>query len=214
MIAPAEALAIIPDELSATDAAPLMCAGITTYNALRNSGARVGDIVAILGIGGLGHLGVQFAAKMGFRTIAIARGKDEEELVKKLGARLYIDNRSQNAVEELNKLGGAKVILATVPSGKAMSEILGGLAVNGKLVIIGASDQPIEVPPSLFIQGRRSLVGWPSGTSIDSQDTLSFSVLSGVRSMNEVFPLERAAEAYELMMNGKARFRCVLTTGN
>jgi D-arabinose 1-dehydrogenase-like Zn-dependent alcohol dehydrogenase len=214
MIAPTEALAIIPDELSATDAAPLMCAGITTYNALRNSGARVGDIVAILGIGGLGHLGVQFAAKMGFRTIAIARGKDEEELVKKLGARLYIDNRSQNAVEELNKLGGAKVILATVPSGKAMSEILGGLAVNGKLVIIGASDQPIEVPPSLFIQGRRSLVGWPSGTSIDSQDTLSFSVLSGVRSMNEVFPLERAAEAYELMMNGKARFRCVLTTGN
>jgi D-arabinose 1-dehydrogenase-like Zn-dependent alcohol dehydrogenase len=214
MIAPTEALAIIPDELSATDAAPLMCAGITTYNALRNSGARVGDIVAILGIGGLGHLGVQFAAKMGFRTIAIARGKDEEELVKKLGARLYIDNRSQNAVKELNKLGGAKVILATVPSGKAMSEILGGLAVNGKLVIIGASDQPIEVPPFLFIQGRRSLVGWPSGTSIDSQDTLSFSVLSGVRSMNEVFPLERAAEAYELMMNGKARFRCVLTTGN
>jgi D-arabinose 1-dehydrogenase-like Zn-dependent alcohol dehydrogenase len=214
MIAPTEALAIIPNELSATEAAPLMCAGITTYNALRNSGARVGDIVAILGIGGLGHLGVQFAAKMGFRTIAIARGKDEEELVKKLGARLYIDNRSQNAVEELNKLGGAKVILATVPSGKAMSEILGGLAVNGKLVIIGASDQPIEVPPFLFIQGRRSLVGWPSGTSIDSQDTLSFSVLTGVRSMNEVFPLERAAEAYELMMNGKARFRCVLTTGN
>jgi D-arabinose 1-dehydrogenase-like Zn-dependent alcohol dehydrogenase len=214
MIAPTEALAIIPDELSATDAAPLMCAGITTYNALRNSGARVGDIVAIFGIGGLGHLGVQFAAKMGFKTIAIARGKDEEELVKKLGARLYIDNRSQNAVEELNKLGGAKVILATVPSGKAMSEILGGLAVNGKLVIIGASDEPIEVPPPLFIQGRRSLVGWPSGTSIDSQETLSFSVLSGVRSMNEVFPLEHAAEAYELMMNGKARFRCVLTTGN
>jgi D-arabinose 1-dehydrogenase-like Zn-dependent alcohol dehydrogenase len=214
MIAPTEALAIIPDGLSATDAAPLMCAGITTYNALRNSGACPGDVVAILGIGGLGHLGVQFAAKMGFRTIAIARGKDEEELVKKLGARLYIDNRLQNAVEELNKLGGAKVILATVPSGKAMSEILGGLAVNGKLVIIGASDQPIEVPPFLFIQGRRSLVGWPSGTSIDSQDTLSFSVLSGVRSMNEVFPLERAAEAYELMMNGKARFRCVLTTGN
>jgi D-arabinose 1-dehydrogenase-like Zn-dependent alcohol dehydrogenase len=214
MIAPTEALAIITDELSATDAAPLMCAGITTYNALRNSGARTGDVVAILGIGGLGHLGVQFAAKMGFRTIAIARGKDEEELVKKLGASQYIDNRSQNAVEELNKLGGAKVILATVPSGKAMSEILGGLAVNGKIVIIGASDEPIEVPPLLFIQGRRSLVGWPAGTSIDSQDTLSFSVLSGVRSMNEVFPLERAAEAYEFMMSGKARFRCVLATGN
>ena len=214
MIAPTEALAIIPDELSATDAAPLMCAGITTYNALRNSGARVGDVVAILGIGGLGHLGVQFAAKMGFRTIAIARGKDEEELVKKLGARQYIDNRSQNAVEELNKLGGAKVILATVPSGKAMSEILGGLAVNGKLVVIGASDEPIQVPTSLMILGRRSLIGWPAGTSIDSQDTLSFSVLSGVRSMNENFPLERAAEAYDHMMSGKARFRCVLTTGN
>jgi len=214
MIAPTEALAIIPDELSATDAAPLMCAGITTYNALRNSGARAGEVVAILGIGGLGHLGVQFAAKMGFRTIAIARGKDEEELVKKLGARQYIDNRSQNAVEELNKLGGAKVILATVPSGKAMSEILGGLAVNGKLVVIGASDEPIQVPTSLMILGRRSLIGWPAGTSIDSQDTLSFSVLSGVRSMNEDFSLEHAAEAYDHMMSGKARFRCVLTTGN
>jgi D-arabinose 1-dehydrogenase-like Zn-dependent alcohol dehydrogenase len=191
-----------------------MCAGITTYNALRNSGARAGDVVAILGIGGLGHLGVQFASKMGFRTIAIARGKAEEELVKKMGARQYIDNRSQNAVEELNKLGGAKVILATVPSGKAMTEILGALAVNGKIVVIGASDEPIQVPTSLMILGRRSLIGWPAGTSIDSQDTLSFSVLSGVRSMNEVFPLERAAEAYELMMSGKARFRCVLTTGN
>jgi D-arabinose 1-dehydrogenase-like Zn-dependent alcohol dehydrogenase len=191
-----------------------MCAGITTYNALRNSGARAGDLVGILGIGGLGHLGVQFAAKMGFRTIAITRGKDEEQLVKKLGARQCIDNRSQNAVEELNKLGGAKVILATVPSGKAMTEILGGLAANGKLVVIGASDEPIQVPTSLMILGRRSLIGWPAGTSIDSQDTLSFSVLAGVRSMNEVFPLERAAEAYDHMMSGKARFRCVLTTGN
>jgi D-arabinose 1-dehydrogenase-like Zn-dependent alcohol dehydrogenase len=214
MIAPIEALALIPEQLSAIEAAPLMCAGITTYNALRNSGARAGDVVAILGIGGLGHLGVQFAAKMGFKTIAIARGKDEEELVKKLGARQYIDNRSQNAVEELNKLGGAKVILATVPSGKATSEILGGLAVNGKLVIIGASDEPIQVPSFLFISGRRSLIGWPAGTSIDSQDTLSFSVLSGVRSMNEVFPLEKAPEAYEQMMSGKARFRAVLTTGH
>ena len=215
MIAPTEALASISHELSATEAAPLMCAGITTYNALRNSGARVGDVVAILGIGGLGHLGIQFAAKMGFNTVAIGRARDkEEELVKNLGARQYIDNRSQNAVEELNKLGGAKVILATVPSGKAMTEILGGLAVNGKLVIIGASDEPIQVPTSLMILGRRSLIGWPAGTSIDSQDTLSFSVLSGVRSMNEVFPLERAAEAYDLMMSGKARFRCVLTTGN
>ena len=214
VIVPHETVALVPDELSATEAAPLMCAGITTYNALRNSGARPGDVVAILGVGGLGHLGIQFASKMGFRTIAIARGKDEENLVKKLGARQYIDNRLQNAVEELNRLGGAKVILATAPSGKAMSQILGGLAVDGKIVIIGASDEPIEVPPILFIQGRRSLVGWPSGTSIDSQDTLSFSVLSGVRSMNEVFPLERAAEAYDLMMRGKARFRCVITTGN
>jgi D-arabinose 1-dehydrogenase-like Zn-dependent alcohol dehydrogenase len=214
VIAPTQALALIPEQLSAVEAAPLMCAGITTYNALRNSGARAGDLVAILGIGGLGHLGVQFAAKMGFRTIAIARGKDEEELVKKLGARQYIDNRSQNAVEELNKLGGAKVILATVPSGKAMSEILGDLAVNGKIVIIGVSDEPLEVPPTLLILGRRSLIGWPAATSIDSQNTLSFSVLSGVRSMNEVFPLERAAEAYDLMMSGRARFRAVLETGN
>ena len=215
MIAPNEALALIPEQLSAIEAAPLMCAGITTYNALRNSGARVGDVVAIFGVGGLGHLGIQFAAKMGFNTVAIGRARDkEEELAKSLGARQYIDNRSQNAVEELNKLGGAKVILATVPSGKAMTEILGGLAVNGKLVIIGASDEPIQVPSFLMILGRRSLIGWPSGTSIDSQDTLSFSVLSGVRSMNEVFPLERAAEAYDHMMNGKARFRAVLTTGN
>jgi D-arabinose 1-dehydrogenase-like Zn-dependent alcohol dehydrogenase len=214
VIVPSEAVALVPDELSATEAAPLMCAGITTYNALRNSGAHPGDVVAILGIGGLGHLGIQFASKMGFKTIALARGKEEEELVKKLGAIQYIDNRSQNSVEELNKLGGAKVILATAPSGKAMSQILGGLAVGGKIVIIGASDEPIEVNPLLFILGRRSLIGWPSGTSIDSQDTLSFSVLSGVRPMNEVFPLERAAEAYDLMMSGKARFRCVLTTGN
>lgn len=215
MIAPIEALASIPEQLSAVEAAPLMCAGITTYNALRNSEARPGDVVCILGMGGLGHLGIQFAAKMGFNTVAIGRARDkEEELMKKLGARQYIDNKSQNAVEELNKLGGAKVILATVPSGKAMTDILSGLAVNGKLVIIGASDEPVEVPPALMILGRRSLIGWPAGTSMDSQDTLSFSVLSGVRSMNEVFPLERAAEAYDHMMSGKAKFRCVLTTGN
>jgi D-arabinose 1-dehydrogenase-like Zn-dependent alcohol dehydrogenase len=213
MITPTVALASIPDRLSATEAAPLMCAGITTYNALRNSGARVGDVVAILGIGGLGHLGIQFAAKMGFRTIAIARGKDKEEMVTKLGAIHYIDSQSQNVVEELVKLGGAKVILATLSSGKAMSAVLGGLSVNGKLIMIGASNDTVEVPPLLFISGRRSIVGWPSGTSIDSQDTLSFSVLSGVRSMNEVFPLERAPEAYDLMMRGKVRFRAVLTTG-
>lgn len=214
LIAPTEGLASIPDELSATEAAPLMCAGITTYNALRNSGARVGDVVAILGLGGLGHLGIQFAAKMGFKTIAIGRGKDKEQLVRKLGARHYIDSKSQNPVEELGKLGGAKIILGTVPSGKAMSEVLGGLAINGRLIMIGASEEPLEVSPIFFLSGRRSVIGWPSGSSIDSQDTLSFSVLSGVRSMNEIFPLEKAPEAYEQMMSGKARFRAVLTTGH
>ncbi len=214
MIAPMEALTYIPDELSPMEAAPLMDAGITTYNALRNSGARDGDLVAILGIGGLGHLGIQYAAKMGFNTVAIGRGKDKEELVMKLGARRYIDSQSENAVEELTKLGGAKVILGTVPSGKAMSGIVGGLAVNGKLVVIGVSNEPLEVPPTFLLSGRRSIVGWPSGTSMDSQDTLSFSVLSGVRSMNEIFPLERAEEAYDRMMSGKVRFRAVLTTGH
>jgi D-arabinose 1-dehydrogenase-like Zn-dependent alcohol dehydrogenase len=214
VIVPTEAVASIPAELSATEAAPLMCAGITTYNALRNSGAREGDTIAIIGVGGLGHLGIQFASKMGFKTIAIGRGKDKEDLAKTLGAVHYIDSKSQNTVEELVKLGGAKIILGTVPSGKAMGEVLGGLAVNGKLIMIGVSDEPLEVPPTLFILGRRSVVGWPAGTSMDSQDTLSFSVLSGVRSMNEVFPLERTPEAYERMMSGKARFRAVVTTGH
>src|ERR687887_936876 len=181
LTAPTVALVEIPKELSYTDAAPLMCAGVTTYNALRNSGARVGDVVAIFGMGGLGHLGIQYASKMGFNTIAIGRGKDKEEMARKLGAIHYIDSQSQNAVEELAKMGGAKVILATVPSGKAMSAVLGGLAISGKLIVIGAADESIEVPPLLLISGRRSIMGWPSGTSIDSQDTLSFSVLSGVR---------------------------------
>jgi D-arabinose 1-dehydrogenase-like Zn-dependent alcohol dehydrogenase len=180
MVAPIEAIVSIPDELSFTEAAPLMCAGITTYNALRNSGARVGDVVAILEIGGLGHLGIQFAFMMGFKTIAISRGKDKEELVKKLGAMQYIDSKSQNPVEELVKLGGAKIILGTASSGKAMTAVLGGLAINGKLIMIGASDESVEISPSLFVTGRRSVMGWPSGTSIGSQDTLSFSVLSGV----------------------------------
>jgi D-arabinose 1-dehydrogenase-like Zn-dependent alcohol dehydrogenase len=214
VIVPTEAVASIPAELSPTEAAPLMCAGITTYNALRNSGAREGDTVAIIVVGGLGHLGIQFASKMGFKTVAIGRGKDKEDLVKKLGAAHYIDSKSQDTVEELVKLGGAKIIIGTVPSGKAMGAVLGGLAVNGKLIMIGVSDEALEVPPTLFILGRRSVVGWPAGTSMDSQDTLSFSVLSGVRSMNEVFPLERAPEAYERMMSGKARFRAVLTTGH
>jgi D-arabinose 1-dehydrogenase-like Zn-dependent alcohol dehydrogenase len=211
MIAPASALAGIPEGLSAVDAGPLMCAGITTFNSLRNSGARPGDLVAILGIGGLGHLGIQFAAKMGFRTVAIARGMDKEPLARKLGAWSYIDSKTQDPAAELLKLGGAKVVLATVTNGDAMSATLGGLGVNGKLIILGAAAEPLQVPGIPLILGRRSIVGWPSGSSIDSQDTLSFSVLTGVRSMNEVFPLERAAEAYEHMMSGKARFRVVLT---
>jgi D-arabinose 1-dehydrogenase-like Zn-dependent alcohol dehydrogenase len=214
MVAPASALAAIPEGLSAVDAGPLMCAGITTFNSLRNSGARPGDLVAVLGIGGLGHLGVQFAAKMGFRTVAIARGMDKEPLARKLGAWSYIDSKTEDPAAELLKLGGAKVVLATVTNGDAMSATLGGLAVNGKLVILGAAAEPLQVPGIPLLLGRRSVVGWPSGSSIDSQDTLSFSLLTGVRAMTEVFPLERAAEAYEHMMSGKARFRAVLTTGH
>ena len=214
MVAPASALAAIPEGLSAVDAGPLMCAGITTFNSLRNSGARPGDLVAVLGIGGLGHLGVQFAAKMGFRTVAIARGMDKEPLARKLGAAHYIDSHVQDPAAEMLKLGGANVILATVTSGAAMSATLGGLAVNGKLVILGAASEPLEVPGIPLMLGRRSIMGWPSGSSIDSQDTLSFSMLTDVRAMSEVFPLERAAEAYEHMMSGKARFRAVLTTGH
>ncbi len=213
MIAPVETLALIPEELSAVEAGPLMCAGITTFNALRNSGARPGDLVAVLGLGGLGHLGVQFAARMGFKTVAIARGADKEPLAKKLGAHYYIDSQAQDAAAELLKLGGAAVILATVTNGKAMSAVLGGLGANGKFLVLGAADEPLEVPVLLLITGRRSVMGWYSGTSIDSQDTLSFSVLTGVRAMTEVYPLVRVAEAYERMMSGKARFRVVLTTG-
>jgi alcohol dehydrogenase/propanol-preferring alcohol dehydrogenase len=211
MLAPAGALALIPEALSAVEAAPLMCAGITTFNALRHSGARPGEVVAILGIGGLGHLGVQFAAKMGFKTVAIARGSDKEPLARQLGAVHYIDSRTQDPAEALAELGGARVILATVPNGQAMRAVLGGLGVNGTLLIVGAAD-PFEIPPMFLIGGRRSIAGWPSGTAIDSQDTLAFSVLWGVRSMNDVFPLERAPEAYARMMAGEARFRAVLTT--
>jgi D-arabinose 1-dehydrogenase-like Zn-dependent alcohol dehydrogenase len=210
MIAPTGALVSIPEGLSAVDAGPLMCAGVTTFNSLRNSGARPGDLVAILGIGGLGHLGVQFAAKMGFKTVAIARGTDKEPLAKKLGAVSYIDSKSQDPAAELQKLGGARVVLATVTAGDAMSATLGGLGVNGTLVILGAAAEPLQVAGIPLILGRRSIMGWPSGSSIDSQDTLSFSLLTGVRAMNEVFPLNRAAEAYEHMMSGKARFRAVL----
>jgi D-arabinose 1-dehydrogenase-like Zn-dependent alcohol dehydrogenase len=212
MIAPAVALALIPEGLSAVEAGPLMCAGITTFNSLRHSGAGPGDLVAVLGIGGLGHLGVQFAAKMGFKTVAIARGSDKEPLARQLGAFHYIDTQVQDPAAELLKLGGAKIVLATVTSGKAMSAVLAGLGVNGKFIVLGAVGEPLEVPAMPLILGRRSIMGWPSGSSIDSQDTLSFSALTGVRAMTETFPLERAAEAYEHMMSGKARFRAVLTT--
>jgi D-arabinose 1-dehydrogenase-like Zn-dependent alcohol dehydrogenase len=213
MIAPATGLAVVPAELPAPDAAPLMCAGVTTFNALRNSGAVPGDLVAILGVGGLGHLGVQYAAKMGFRTVAIARGKDKEAFVKQLGASHYIDSQSADPAAELTKLGGAKVVLATVTHGPAMSATVGGLAPHGRLMVLGAAES-METSPILLLMARRSIEGWYSGTSIDSQDTLAFSVQSGVRSMNEAYPLERAAEAYDRMMSGKARFRVVLTTGN
>lgn len=211
MVAPIEALARIPDDLSNMEAAPLLCAGITTFNSLRNSGARPGDVVAVLGVGGLGHLGVQFAAKMGFSTVAIARGKEKEAMAKKLGAHHYIDSSTQNVAQALTALGGAKVILATVTSGKAMSATLGGLAIDGKLIMVGISEEPVEVPIVKFIVGRRSVQGWPCGTSADSEDTLAFSVQMGIRPMVEEFSLERAAEAYDRMMSGNAQFRVVLT---
>ena len=209
LVAPAEALAVVPDELSAADGAPLMCAGVTTFNALRNSGARGGDVVGVLGIGGLGHLGVQFAARMGFNTVAIARRKDKEAFAEKLGAHHYIDSQTSDPAAELNKLGGAKVVIATVTNAEAMAAVLSGLAPNGVLIVIGAAG-PISVDPILLIMGQRSVKGWYSGTSIDSQDTLEFSTSADVHSMNEIFPLEKAAEAYERMMSGKARFRVVL----
>jgi len=212
MLAPAKALASVPDDLNSVEGAPLMCAGITTFNALRNSGARSGDLVGVLGIGGLGHLGVQFAAKMGFNTVAIARGKDKEPLAKKLGARLYIDSQSSDPAAELSKLGGAKVVIATVTNGDAMAAVLGGLGPSGTLIVIGAAGS-LSVDPILLITGQRSVKGWYSGTSIDSQDTLKFSALNAVHSMNEVFPLDRAPEAYDRMMSGKARFRVVLDIG-
>ena len=212
MIAPSIALARVPDELSAVEGAPLMCAGITTFNALRNSGARAGDLVAVLGLGGLGHLGVQYARKMGFKVVGIARGKDKEPLARELGAYHYIDSKAQDPAAELQKLGGARVILATVTAGDAMSAVQGGLGPNGTLMLIGAV-QSMEISPLGLLLGNRQVKGWYSGNAVDSQDTLNFSVMTGVRSMNEVYPLERAAEAYDRMMSGKARFRVVLKMG-
>ena len=213
MLISAAALAAIPTGISATDAAPLLCAGVTTFNSLRNSGARPGDLVAILGLGGLGHLGVQFAAKMGFETVAIARGKDKEPFAKKLGATHYLDSESQNVAAELEKLGGARVIVSTVTKAEAVNAVMGGMGINGKTILVGNPDQPLEVTGRALIAGRRSISGWPSGSPIDSQDTLAFCALTGIRPMTEVFPLERAPEAYERMLSGKARFRVVLRTG-
>src|SRR6202045_3402470 len=213
MIAPAEALALIPEELPAEEAGPFMCAGVTVFNALRNSGARSGDVVAVQGIGGLGHLGVQYARQMGFQTIALGRGKDKEPLAKKLGAHHYIDSDVVDPVKELQKLGGARVILATAPSAKAISAVVEGLGVNGNLLVPAAPGDPLSVSVMPLIMGRRSISGWYSGTARDSQDTLEFSALTGVRPMIEKFPLSRVAEAYEQMHSGKVRFRAVLTMG-
>ena len=213
MVVPAVALAHVPDALSFVDAGPLMCAGVTTFNALRNSGARAGDLVAVHGIGGLGHLGVQFAARMGFHTVAIARGADKEALAKKLGAHTYIDSTAGNAGKALAKLGGAKIILTTVTNAAAMGEVLGGLGRDGKLLMVGVAQEPIPVSSLQLIGGRKSVAGWPSGASIDSQDTMKFSALTGVRPMVQELPLEKAAEGYKLMMDNKARFRVVLTMG-
>src|SRR5438270_2810546 len=211
MIAPIEALVSLPDTLSDVDAAPLLCAGVTTYNALRHSGALPGDLVAVQGIGGLGHLGLQFANRFGYKVAAIGRGNENALLAKKLGASVYIDSRSTNAAEALQKLGGAQVILATAPSSKAMSELIDGLGPNGKLVVIGATFDPIEVTPIQLISGSRTIQGWAAGTPADSDDTLRFAVQTGVRPMIETHPLEKAAEAYARMMSGKAEFRVVLT---
>jgi len=211
MVAPVEALTAIPESLSDVEAAPLLCAGITTYNALRHSGAMPGDLVAVLGIGGLGHLGIQFANKFGYKVAAIGRGPENAALAKKLGATLYIDSKATKAVDELQNLGGAQVILATAPSSKAMSELIDGLAPNGKLIVVGADVEPIQVTPVQLIIGSRAIQGWVSGTPADAEDTLRFAELSGGRPMIETFPLEKAAEAYARMLSGQAQFRVVLT---
>jgi D-arabinose 1-dehydrogenase-like Zn-dependent alcohol dehydrogenase len=211
MVAPVEALAAVPESLSAVEAAPLLCAGVTTFNALRHSGAMPGDVVAVLGIGGLGHLGIQFASKFGYKVVAIGRGLESAALAKKLGASVYIDNKATNAAEALQKLGGAQVILATAPSSKSMSEVIDGLAPNGKLLVVGASMDPIEVTPIQLIVGSKTVQGWAGGAPTDSEDTLRFAEQTGVRPMIETYPLEKAAEAYARMLSGNAQFRVVLT---
>jgi D-arabinose 1-dehydrogenase-like Zn-dependent alcohol dehydrogenase len=211
MLAPVEALTAIPEGLTDMEVAPLLCAGITTYNALRHSGALPGDLVAVLGVGGLGHLGIQFANKFGYKVAAVGRGAESAALAKKLGASVYIDNKVTDAAQELQKLGGAQVILATAPSSKAMSEVIDGLGPNGKLMVIGVESEPIAVTPVQLVTGSRTIQGWASGTPVDAEDTLRFSQLTGVRPMIETYPLEKAAEAYARMMSGKAQFRVVLT---
>jgi D-arabinose 1-dehydrogenase-like Zn-dependent alcohol dehydrogenase len=211
LIAPAAALALIPDELPAEEAGPFMCAGVTVFNALRHSGARAGDVVAVHGIGGLGHLGVQYARQMGFRTVAVGRGKDKEALAKKLGAHHYIDSGSGDGAAELQKLGGARVILGTAPNAEAISALVDGLAPDGNMLVPAAPNEPLTLSMIPLIMGRRSVSGWYSGTAKDSQDTLEFSALSGVHPMIEKYPLSRVAEAYEQMNSGKVRFRVVLT---
>jgi propanol-preferring alcohol dehydrogenase len=211
MVAEQEALAAIPDELNSAEAAPLLCAGITTYNSLRNSGARGGDVVAVLGIGGLGHLAVQFARKLGYKTVALSRGKDKEPLAVELGAHYFIDTSAENPVEALQKMGGARVILATAPDSKSISAVVNGLSPNGKLLIVAAAIEPIEVSPLQLISGRRTIAGWPSGHAKDSEAALNFSALTGVRPMLEIYPLERVKEAYAKMISNRARFRVVLT---
>lgn len=213
MVAPAEALAAVPETLSSAEAAPLLCAGITTFNGLRHSGARAGDIVAVLGMGGLGHLGVQFAAKMGFYTVAIARGQDKAKFAAQLGAQQYIDSQEEDVGRTLTEMGGAKVVLATVTNADAMAATVPGLSVDGVLMVLGAPHEPIQVPAIHLILRRRSIQGWASGVATDSEDTLQFSALTGVRPIIEKYPLERAAEAYERMMSGQARFRVVIETG-
>lgn len=211
MISPAEAVAAMPEDLSAEDAAPLLCAGITVFNSLRNSGARPGDLVAVQGVGGLGHLGIQYANRMGFRTLALNRGTDKKPLADKLGAHDYIDTSAGNPAEALQKLGGARVALATAPDAKSISSLVGGLAPDGKLLVVGAAMEPLSISALDLILARRSIQGWPSGTAIDSEDTLRFSALSGVRPMIEKFPLAKVKEGYERMITGKVRFRGVLT---
>ena len=212
MVAPISAVAAVPEGLAPEEAGPLMCAGVTTFNCLRHCGAGPGDLVAVLGLGGLGHLGVQFASKMGFRTIAIARGADKEPLARQLGASHYIDNQATDAAAALAKLGGAKAIIATVTNAEAMQSLIGGLAAEGTFFIIGAVPSMV-IPPIQLLTRSQAVKGWYSGVSMDSEDTLNFSVLTGVRSMNEVYPLEKANDAYARMMSGKARFRVVLRIG-